>query len=230
MVYKKITEGIFLERPNRFIARVEINGEEELVHVKNTGRCKELLVDRAKVFLECSDNPDRKTKYDLVAVEKETERGRILVNMDSQAPNPVAEEWLRKGKLFSENAVIKREVMFGNSRFDIYVEDGERRAFIEVKGVTLENDGVASFPDAPTQRGVKHINELCRCIDEGFEAFILFVIQMKAASVFRPNDETHKEFGDALRKAEKLGVNLIAYDCIVEKNLIFLDSPIEINL
>ena len=176
MKYTKIKAGVFLERLNRFIAKVLIDGKIETVHVKNTGRCRELLVPEAKVYLFASDNPNRKTKYDLIAVEKVTDRGIILVNMDSQVPNDVVAEWLPKSKLFSLNAVIKREVKFGNSRFDFYVGDGERKAFIEVKGVTLENDGVVSFPDAPTERGVKHINELVSCLSEGFEAYIIFVV------------------------------------------------------
>lgn len=218
---------MFLERPNRFIAKVLIDNTEETVHVKNTGRCKELLIEGAKVYLSVSDNDKRKTKYDLIAVEKITENGVILVNMDSQIPNDVVGEWLPDSKLFSRTAIFKREVKFGNSRFDFYVEDGERKVFIEVKGVTLENNGVASFPDAPTQRGVKHIKELISCLENGFEAYIIFVVQMKGVKCFEPNEENHKEFADVLNCAKKQGVNVLVYDCIVTPDSIKIDSRIE---
>lgn len=224
MKYREISEGKFISRPNRFIARVEIEGNTETVHVKNTGRCGELLVEGSRVFLSVSDNPQRKTKYDLIAVEKKTERGIVLVNMDSQIPNDVAEEWLRKGELFSENAVIRREVKYGNSRFDFYIEDGKRKAFLEVKGVTLENEGIASFPDAPTQRGIKHLKELTECLKDGYEAYVLFVIQMKGVHGFRPNDERHKEFGDALREAKNKGVEIAVVDCIVTPDSLRIDK------
>ena len=199
MNYKNITDGIFRQRLNRFEATVEICGKAETVHVKNTGRCKELLVPGCKVFLERSENPKRKTAYDLTAVEKKREgKPPLLINMDSQIPNAAAEEWLKKGNLFSKNAKIKREVKFGNSRFDFYIEDGGKKAFLEVKGVTLEKDGIALFPDAPTTRGVKHINELISAKERGFDCYILFVIQMKEISAFMPNRETHPEFADAL--------------------------------
>ncbi len=204
-----------------------VDGYTETVHVKNTGRCKELLVPNAKVYLFVSDNPNRKTKYDLIAVEKVTDRGIMLVNMDSQVPNDVVSEWLQKGELFSENAVIKREVKFGNSRFDFYVEDSGRKVFIEVKGVTLENDGVVSFPDAPTERGVKHIKELVSCLDNGFEAYIFFVVQMKGVEVFEPNAEHHKEFADTLNSAREKGVMVLVYDCLVTPNSIELNSKID---
>ena len=174
MKYNNVIKGTFLERPNRFIAKVLINGIVETVHVKNTGRCKELLVNNATVYLEKSNNPNRKTKYDLIAVEKQYKNNFNLINMDSQSPNDVVYEWIKKGELFSQNAVIKREVKYGSSRFDIYVEEADRKAFVEVKGVTLENDGVALFPDAPTERGIKHINELSNCVKNGYEAFIIF--------------------------------------------------------
>ena len=181
----------------------------------------------AKVYLFVSDNPNRKTKYDLIVVEKLTDRGVLLVNMDSQVPNDVVAEWLPKGKLFSANAVIKREVKFGNSRFDFYVEDAERKAFVEVKGVTLENDGVVSFPDAPTERGVKHINELIACLEQGFEAYIIFVVQMKGVVNFEPNAEHHKEFADALISAREKGVKVLVYDCLVAPDSIEIDGKIE---
>ncbi len=231
MKYKKIKEAVFLSRPNRFIAKVEIEGKEETVHVKNTGRCRELLIPGVKVFLSESDNPERKTKYDLVAVEKKREgKSPLLVNMDSQVPNTAAEEFLRKGTLFSKNAVLRREVKFGNSRFDFYIEDGERKIFLEVKGVTLENGGIASFPDAPTERGVKHINELSSCLKESYEAYILFVIQMKEISFMTPNDVTHPEFGEALRKAEKNGVRILAVDSVVTPDSIECDEFIPVRL
>ena len=230
MKYNTIEKAIFIKRPNRFIAEVSIGGKTEVVHVKNTGRCRELLVDNAIVYLEKSSNPLRKTKYDLVGVEKNTDKGSILINMDSQVPNQIAFEWLPKSGLFSKKAKIRREVTFGNSRFDLYVEDGERKAFIEVKGVTLENDGIAMFPDAPTERGVKHLNELVSCLEDGYEAYILFVVQMKGVKLFKPNDITHRAFGDALRDADKSGVNVLAYDCIVTEESIEIRNPVNVKL
>lgn len=230
MKYKEVVKGVFRERPNRFIAKVEIDGCEETVHVKNTGRCKELLLENSVVYLSVSDNPLRKTKYDLITVEKQTENGTVLINMDSQAPNDMVAEWLKKGALFSKNAIIKREVTFGKSRFDFYVEDSNNKAFIEVKGVTLENEGVALFPDAPTERGVKHIKELCSCVEKGYSAYIVFVIQMSGINLFKPNDATHKEFGDALRQAEKAGVSILAYDSVVTNESVCINKPIMIEL
>lgn len=227
MKYKNTVEGKFLSRPNRFIANVLLDGREEVVHVKNTGRCRELLVPGTMVYLEISDNPARKTKYDLIAVLK---NGEKLVNTDSQVVNEIAVDWLKKGNIFAEDSLIRREVKYGNSRFDIYVEDGQRKAFVEVKGVTLEDDGEVRFPDAPTERGVKHINELIKCLDDGYEAYILFVIQMKGVSHFRPNDSTHKEFGDALRTASKCGVKILAVDCVVLPDSIEIDSEVEVRL
>ena len=227
MKYNNIVKGKFIERPNRFIAKVEIDGTTETVHVKNTGRCRELLVKGTTVYLEKSNNPERKTGYDLLAVLK---NGKTLINMDSQIPNAVTEEWLKKGNLFSKDAVIRREVTHNKSRFDFYIEEGGRKIFLEVKGCTLETDGIARFPDAPTQRGVKHINELIDCISEGYEAYILFVIQMKGINHFEPNDTTHKAFGDALRQAEKSGVKILAYDCIVTPNSIDIDKEIKVKL
>ncbi len=230
MKYKNIIEGLFISRPNRFIAKVIIDGKEEIVHVKNTGRCKELLVPGSKVYLEKSDNLKRKTKYDLISVEKETNNGIILINMDSQIPNDVAGEYLKQSGIFSETAIFKREVMYSKSRFDYYVEDGNRKAFIEVKGVTLENDGVVLFPDAPTERGVKHINELIKAKKEGYEAYILFIIQMGPVKLFKPNDNTHKEFGEALRTAKKNGVEILAIDCRVSFNSIVFNEKIPVYL
>ena len=226
MTYKNITRGKFLSRPNRFIANVEIDGKSETVHVKNTGRCRELLVPNATVFLEKSDNPLRKTQYDLVAVYKDN----LLINMDSQIPNDVAFEWLKNGNLFSKNAKIRREVTHNKSRFDFYIEDGNRKIFLEVKGCTLEQDGIAMFPDAPTERGVKHIEELIGCLEEGFEAYILFVIQMRPVKVFKPNDNPHKAFGDALRKAYESGVRILAYDTVVTPNSIKIDKEVKVQI
>ena len=231
MEYRKVIKAVFKRRPNRFVAYAEINGREEIVHVKNTGRCRELLVEGCTIYLAEADNPNRKTRYDLIAVEKiRQNKSPLLINMDSQIPNTVTEEWLRKGMLFSENAVIKREVTYRNSRFDFYINDGERKIFLEVKGVTLEKEGIAMFPDAPTQRGVKHINELMKCIDDGYEAYILFVLQMKETSAFQPNDKMHPEFGEALRRAEKAGMNIIAMNCSVSCSEIAINKPVQIIL
>ncbi|MBR2444913.1 MAG: DNA/RNA nuclease SfsA [Clostridia bacterium] len=224
MRYSSTIKGKFISRPNRFIANVEIDGQATVVHVKNTGRCKELLTEGATVILAEGKNPLRKTKYDLIAVYK----GDMLVNMDSQVPNDVVYEWLLESNLFSKNALIKREHTYGKSRFDIYVEDGKRRAFIEVKGVTLENDGVASFPDAPTERGVKHLLHLIECQNDGYEAYIFFVIQMKGVYAFVPNDKTHKEFGDALRLCKQRGVSILCYDSIVTEDSIKISDPVSI--
>ena len=226
MKYNKVEQGIFKKRPNRFIAHVEINGKEEVCHVKNTGRCRELLVPGALVFLEESDNPNRKTKYDLIAVEK----GERLINMDSQIPNKVVEEWLKEGNLFGTEAKVRREVVYGNSRFDLYIESGERKIFMEVKGVTLEESSVVRFPDAPTQRGVKHIHELVKCIKDGYEAYLMFVVQMEDVSYFEPNYKTHPEFAKVLKEAEKEGVHILAYDCVVRKDLINLAKPVRVYL
>ena len=228
--YKEVKKGAFIERPNRFIAKVLVDGYEEIVHVKNTGRCKELLVKDAAVYLSVSDNPSRKTKYDLIGVEKVTDRNILKVNMDSQIPNDVVAEWLRNCDLFSQKAIIKREVFYNKSRFDFYIEDDNRRVFLEVKGVTLENNSVASFPDAPTERGIKHINELLDCLNEGYEAYIFFVIQMKNIDYFTPNYETHPEFGEALKKAKNKGVKILAYDCIVTEDSIIIDKEIKVKL
>ena len=230
MQYQKVVSARFCNRPNRFIAQVEVDGILETVHVKNTGRCKELLVPGCTVYLSASENPMRKTKYDLIATEKITENGALLINMDSQIPNDVVAEWLKKGTFVSSDARIFREKTHGASRFDFYIEDGDRRIFLEVKGCTLEKEGVALFPDAPTERGVKHLHELAHCIGEGFEAYVLFVIQMKGISHFSPNDQTHRAFGDALRTAANGGVKVLAFDSIVTPDSILLDEPVEVCL
>lgn len=230
MRYKNVKKAKFLARPNRFIAYCEVDGECEVVHVKNTGRCRELLCEGATVYLSVTDNPQRRTKYDLVVVEKVTDRGAVIINMDSQAPNEAAWEWLSSGAVFGKGCTIRREVRYKNSRFDLYVEQGERRAFVEVKGVTLENDGIACFPDAPTERGVKHLGELCAALTDGYEAYILFVVQMKGIHTFTPNDDTHKEFGDALRAAAYSGVKILVYDCTVTPDSMEIDAPVNIEL
>ena len=211
MKYDAIVPGHFLERPNRFIAHVEIAGELVIAHVKNTGRCKELLVPGATVYLQdwSEKHMGRKTRYDLIAVEK----GPLLVNMDSQAPNKVFAEWAEQGGFVSGLTCLKPEAKWGNSRFDFYWESGEQRGFVEVKGVTLEQDGLVRFPDAPTERGVKHLEELIRAKAEGYETAVCFIIQMEGMRVFSPNDETHPAFGAALRKAAKAGVHVIALEC-----------------
>jgi len=218
--------AVFLERPNRFVAYVEQAGKREICHVKNTGRCKELLKPGAELYVQRSTNPDRKTPIDLIVVRK----GEKLVNMDSQVPNKVVDEWLRQGNLCSLSAFIKPECKYGNSRFDFYIEDGERKIFIEVKGVTLEEDGIARFPDAPTQRGVKHLQELTECRKAGYEAYVFFVIQMKGVYLFEPNDHTHPAFGEALREAVRSGVRVLAYDCQVQPDEIVIDKQIEVRL
>lgn len=226
MRYKETEKAVFLKRPNRFIAEVEIQGKRETVHVKNTGRCKELLIPGTKVILEKSGNPNRKTKYDLICVNKQ---GR-LINMDSQIPNKAAEEWIRKGGLFPEEVSIRPEKKYGNSRFDLYVESPVRRAFVEVKGVTLEEDNVVRFPDAPTVRGIKHVEELIHCMEEGYEAYLLLVIQMKGVKKFMPNWDTQPEFGQALIKAEKAGVKIIARDCLVTEDTIEIQEEVPVDL
>lgn len=213
MKYEMITEGRFLERPNRFIAYVDIPGvcDKEKVHVKNTGRCKELLMSGAKVYLEKGTNPERSTAYDLVAVQK----GDRLINMDSQAPNKAVGEWLLKEELFQDITFIKPETTWGNSRFDFYVETACEKAFIEVKGVTLEEEGVVRFPDAPSDRAVKHVEELIEARKAGYQVYVIFVIQMKDVKYFMPNWDTHPEFAEALSKARDAGVELMALDCRV---------------
>ena len=230
MKYKNIVKGEFISRTNRFIAKVKINGVEHTVHVKNTGRCKEILVPGAVIYLEKSANPERKTAYDLIGVEKKTKNGTILINIDSQIPNLCAAEFLPVSGLFSEDTVIRREVTYGNSRFDIMAESPSKKAFVEVKGVTLEKDGVALFPDAPTERGVKHIKELIRASSEGFDAYIMFIIQMENIKSFSPNEETHPEFASVLREADKAGVKILAYSCKVTENDITVAAPIKIKL
>ena len=216
-----------MERPNRFIAYAELNGKKETIHVKNTGRCAELLRPGAAIYVQESDNPERKTKWDLIAVEKETGSGNRLINMDSQIPNRVVQEWIEAGNLFPDVSLVRSETTYGNSRFDLYVEAGERRIFIEVKGVTLEEDGVCRFPDAPSDRAVKHLEELIRAKKEGYEAYVFFVIQMKGVSYFTPNTDTHPAFAEALRRAKEAGVEILAYDCSVAPDSIVVSDPVD---
>lgn len=226
MTYNNIFRAKFISRPNRFIANIEIDGKAEVAHVKNTGRCKELLTDGATVFVQKSDNPNRKTKYDLIGVIK----GDRMINMDSQIPNKVFGQWAESSGFFGSLTLIKSEKTYGNSRFDYYLETETDKIFVEVKGVTLEEDGVVLFPDAPTERGVKHINELCRCIDDGYKAYIFFIIQMDNVKYFTPNRKTHPAFADALKNAAEKGVGIYALDCKVTENSIVADNFIEVML
>ena len=219
MEYEAITEGIFLSRPNRFIAKVLIDGREETVHVKNTGRCRELLVPGAAVYLERAKNPDRKTAYDLVAVEKQ---GLGLINMDSQAPNQVAGEWLAsplaRQVLPDKPEAIHPEYTYGKSRVDFYFECSGEKCLMEVKGVTLEREGIAYFPDAPTERGVKHIRELEAALKDGYRSYLAFVIQMPGIMEVYPNSETHPAFGEALYQACANGLQVLALGCEIQRD------------
>ena len=231
MIYSRIEQATFLSRPNRFIAHVEVDGREEIAHVKNTGRCLELLVPGCTVYLAIPDNPTRKTKYDLVTVEKRrTDGAALLINMDSQAPNAMAAEWILQSGRLSPTASLRREVTYGDSRLDLCIEDGCKKCFVEVKGVTLEENGVALFPDAPTERGIKHLRELMGAVDSGYEAAVLFVIQMKGVREFRPNRRTHAAFADALCEAAAHGVRIWAYDSIVTPEGAVIDQPIPVVL
>ena len=225
MKYNKMVPGIFLARPNRFIAHVEIDGRLEVVHVKNTGRCRELLPVGAEVWCEVSDNPNRKTKFDLITVRK----GHRLINMDSQAPNKAAGEWLLAGGL-GEIQNLKAETFHEDSRFDFSFEKDGRKCFLEVKGVTLENDGVCAFPDAPTERGAKHLKGLCKLAQEGYGAYVLFVIQMTEVKYLRPNDVTDPNFGAALREAAANGVQVLAVDCHITEDTMEIRNPVPVKL
>jgi sugar fermentation stimulation protein A len=225
MIYKNIVPGTFLSRPNRFIAHIEIDGQDTVCHVKNTGRCKELLTPGAAVWCEKSDNPARKTQYDLIAVQK----GSRLINMDSQAPNKAVQEWLSGGGL-GEIENLRAETTYGSSRFDFSFEKDGKRCFLEVKGVTLENDGICAFPDAPTERGAKHLRELTALAKEGFGAYVLFVIQMTDVCYLHPNDDTDPAFGAALREAAEAGVQILAMDCLITPDSMTLQNPVEVKL
>jgi len=225
MKYENMVRGTFLSRPNRFIAHIEIDGKEEICHVKNTGRCQELLTPGAQVWCQSFDNPNRKTKYDLICVKK----GDLLINMDSQAPNIAAKEWLLNGGL-SEIQDLKAEYTHGDSRFDFsFIKDG-KRCFLEVKGVTLEHDGVCAFPDAPTERGVKHLQGLTAAVEAGYGAFVLFVVQMADMKYLQPNDDTDPAFGAALRKAAESGVTILAMDCAVTEDSMTIRLPLLVKL
>ena len=225
MKYQNMVSGIFLSRPNRFIAHVEINGILEVVHVKNTGRCKELLIPGATVCCEKSTNPHRKTKYDLICVQK----GNRLINMDSQAPNAAVLQWLQSGGL-GEITQIRPEAIYGDSRFDFSFRKDGRTCYLEVKGVTLETDGHCRFPDAPTLRGTKHLNGLIRAVHDGFGAYVLFVIQMEAVLDLRPNTDTDPHFSETLIQAQKSGVEILAMDCIVSQDEMKLHKKVPICL
>jgi len=226
MQYLNITKGRFLERPNRFIARVETEEGIQTVHVKNTGRCKELLTPDAEVYLERGTNPNRKTQYDLVAVKK----GSRVVNIDSQAPNRVFEEWALCGGFLPQISSLRREYVYGESRLDFCLETSQGQHLVEVKGVTLEEDGVVRFPDAPTERGVKHIRELQKAVQQGMSASIVFVIQMEGVSCMRPNDETHPVFGVALREAAESGVGVYAVECAVTADSLSVSRYVPVEL
>ena len=226
MKYEHMEPARFVSRSNRFVAYVEQNGQQEICHVKNTGRCKELLIPGAELYVQRFDNPARKTALDLVSVKK----GKQWVNMDSQAPNKVVAEWLKAGGLGATDIDVKPECKYENSRFDFYLEYAGRKAFMEVKGVTLEEDGVARFPDAPTERGVKHMEELMRCVEDGYDAYVCFVIQMKGVTRLEPNDRTHPAFGETLRRAAEAGVKVLAYDCLVKPDELKIDREIKVCL
>ena len=241
MRYQNIHKAAFLSRPNRFIAKVLLEGEETVVHVKNTGRCKELLIPGCTVYLEKSGNPGRKTAFDLVAVEKPLPGGGTkLVNMDAQAPNKLFQEWAEAGHFMPGLTLLRPETTFENSRFDFYWEaaggglsaNGEppRRGFVEVKGCTLEENGWTYFPDAPTERGVKHLRELVRAREQGYEAAVCFVIQMAEVKGFSPNDRTHPEFGAALRDARAAGVEVLACECAVSPVEVYITTAVPVVL
>lgn len=225
MHYSNMIKGTFLSRPNRFIAHIGIEGREEICHVKNTGRCRELLIPGAQVWCQHFENTSRKTKYDLIAVQK----GDRLINMDSQAPNAAAKEWLQSGGL-GEISELRPETVHGDSRFDFsFTKDG-RKCFLEVKGVTLENSGICAFPDAPTERGVKHLQGLTQAAKDGYGAYVLFVIQMQDVQYLHPNDATDPAFGKALREAAQAGVSLLAMDCLVTEDTMVIHKPVEVRL
>ena len=230
MKYPNIRAGTFLARPNRFVAQVEVEGNLQVCNVKNTGRCRELLVPGCRVYLVDSHNPVRKTRFDLVAVEKEGPAGPLLINMDSQAPNKVFGEWASAGGFRPDLTLLRPETTYGSSRFDFYWESPSKRGFVEVKGVTLEEDGVARFPDAPTLRGVKHLEELAAAKAAGYEAAVCFIVQMEGMRYLEPNDATHPQFGDALRRAAEAGVEVLAMECAVTPEELRVMRPIPVRL
>lgn len=231
MKYNNIIKAEFIERPNRFIAYCKVCDNIEKVHVKNTGRCRELLTPNCTVYLEESDNPNRKTKYSLIAVQK----GDRLINMDSQVPNKVVYEALVNKSIILPNLkeeikLIKAEKTYGNSRFDIYLETENKKVFIEIKGATLEEENVVMFPDAKTERGVKHINELIKASEEGYKCYVIFVVQMEDVLYFTPNKKMHLELADALKIAKTKGVDVLAYDCIVNPDSIIIKDDVKVIL
>jgi sugar fermentation stimulation protein A len=226
MNYDKIKAAVFIDRPNRFIANIKVDGKPELCHVKNTGRCRELLLPGADIWIQESEDPKRKTRFDLIAVQK----GRMLVNVDAAAPNKAVQEWLTAGGLFKSVSLVRPETVFGHSRLDFYVEADGRKFFIEVKGATLEEEGVIRFPDAPTERGLKHIHELVACRSAGYEALIIFVVQMKGDFYFEPNRRMHAAFADALKAAAQAGVGVLAYDCRVTPHSMEIAESMEVRL
>lgn len=226
LTYPNTVPARFLSRPNRFVAQVDLAGQETTVHVKNTGRCRELLVPGAQVWLTKSGSPKRKTAYDLIAVEK----GSRLINMDAQAPNAVFAQWAQAGQFVPGLTTLKAEQRFGDSRFDFFWTAGERKGFVEVKGVTLEENGAVYFPDAPTERGVKHLRGLTACLSAGYEAAVCFIVQMEGVDFFSPNDRTHPAFGEALREAVQAGVQVLALDCTVTEASITARGPVTLRL
>ena len=224
MEYENVSQAIFIDRPSRFIAKVELNGVVVDAHIKNTGRCKEILVPGACVHVALAKNPDRATKYDLICVTKEDR----LINIDSQAPNRVFFEYLQSGQFIDGITHIKPEFKHGASRFDFYVEARERKVLIEVKGVTLEKDGIASFPDAPTDRGIKHLNHLANSIKDGFEAHVVFIIKMQDITHFEPNNAIQPEFAQAVKNTQTQGVKIHAYDCLVTPTTLNINKPVKV--
>ncbi len=224
--YSNIYPAKFIARPNRFIAEIEIDGEEALCHVKNTGRCRELLLPGADIYVQKADNKLRKTKYDLISVYK----GKRLINIDSQIPNAVFHEWAADGNFLPDIQRIKPECQYKNSRFDFYMETEKEKLFAEVKGVTLEKDGAVFFPDAPTERGIKHILELCDCMENGYAAYLIFIVQMQGVRYFAPNRQTHPAFAGALCAAAQKGLHILAVDCCVTENEITADKAVQIWL
>ena len=225
-LYDNVKKGVFVSRPNRFIANVEVDGQIKVCHVKNTGRCRELLIEGALVLLEKSSNSARKTEYDLIAVYK----GDKLINIDSQAPNKVFGEWVKNSGYFGEATVVKPETTYNSSRFDYYIESESKKIFVEIKGVTLEENGVVLFPDAPTERGIKHLNELVRAVGEGYSAYVFFIVQMEGCKYFTPNVKTHPEFAEALKNAEKNGVNVCCVECKVFEDGFSVTDFLEVRL
>ena len=226
MKYENICRAVFLRRPNRFIAYVDLDGEETVCHVKNTGRCRELLIPGAEVYVQRASKPARRTAWDLIAVRK----GKRLINMDAAAPNAVFGEWLRTGGPGFVPELIRPECVHGDSRFDFYLEHGSRRIFAEIKGVTLEENGVVRFPDAPTERGAKHLRGLKACLAEGFEAWAVFVVQMRGVSRFEPSRKTDPAFADALAEAAAAGVRVLALDCTVTPDSLAIADSVPVRL